>query len=81
VSPNAGSRWGAVRRRGGRVEVLLRACPFDVAGVADPDVICAPHLGRAEGIAELSDERISVDELVPHDPHVRPGPDDHRDAA
>jgi hypothetical protein len=78
----------AVRRRGGRVEVLLRAYPFEVAAVADPAVICAVHLGMAEGIAELTDGRLSVDGLVPHDPrrhacrlYLRPGGDAHGEAA
>jgi len=57
-----------IRRRGGRVEVVLRTCPFETAARADPDTVCAIHLGMAEGFAELAGGRVSIDELVPHDP-------------
>lgn len=57
-----------VRRRGDRVEVVLRACPFEAAAVADPEVVCAVHRGMAEGIAELAHGRVIVDALVPSDP-------------
>jgi predicted ArsR family transcriptional regulator len=54
--------------RGGRVDVVLRNCPFESAVLADPDTICDLHLGIAEGVAELAGERLVVDELVAHDP-------------
>jgi predicted ArsR family transcriptional regulator len=56
------------RVRGDRVEVVLRTCPFATAAVASPDTVCALHLGIAEGVADLTDGRVVVDELVPHDP-------------
>jgi predicted ArsR family transcriptional regulator len=56
------------RRTTGEVDVMLRACPFEAAAVADPEVICAVHLGMAQGIADLTDGRVIVDELVPGDP-------------
>lgn len=55
-----------IRRRGRRVEMVLGNCPFASAAVADPDIICALHLGLAEGYVESSD--IVVDELVARDP-------------
>ncbi len=61
-----------VRRRGDSVEMALRACPFESAAVADPEVVCAVHLGMAEGIAELAHGRVVVDALVPHDPRRHP---------
>lgn len=57
-----------VHRLGDRVDMVLRACPFETAALADPDVICAVHLGMAEGVAELAGGGVSIDELVPHDP-------------
>jgi predicted ArsR family transcriptional regulator len=68
---NAMERQGfdpAVRRKGDRVELVLRTCPFAAAALADPDTVCAIHLGIAQGLAALTGERIVVDELVPHDP-------------
>jgi len=56
------------RARGDRVDVVLRTCPFAAAAVIDPDTVCALHLGIALGVAELTDGRLVVDELVPHDP-------------
>jgi predicted ArsR family transcriptional regulator len=54
--------------RGNKVDVVLRNCPFESAVLADPDTICDLHLGMAEGVAELADGRLVVDELVAHDP-------------
>lgn len=56
-----------VRRRGNRVDVILRACPFASAVLADRDTVCALHLGLAEGLAAVS-ENVVVDELVAQDP-------------
>ena len=58
----------AVRVRGERVDVVLRKCPFESTAIADPDTVCAIHLGIARGVAELTGGRIVVDGLVPHDP-------------
>jgi len=54
--------------RGGKVELVLRQCPFESAALADAESVCAIHLGIAEGVAALTGERIVVDELVPNDP-------------
>lgn len=58
----------AVRRRDDQIEVVLRTCPFETAALADSDSVCAVHLGIAQGIAELTNGRIVVDELLPNDP-------------
>lgn len=58
----------AVRRQGQRVELVLRRCPFATAALADPETVCAIHLGIARGLAEVSGGRVAVDELIPHDP-------------
>jgi predicted ArsR family transcriptional regulator len=57
-----------VHRDGDEVEVVLRTCPFAAAAVADPDTVCAIHLGIAQGAAAATEGRVAVDELVPHDP-------------
>src|SRR5918996_5873232 len=57
----------ALRRRGNRVEIILRTCPFESTAVADPEIVCALHLGIAEGLAAVSDT-VVVDELVAKDP-------------
>lgn len=49
------------------VDVTLLTCPFATAALADPDTVCALHLGMAYGIAD-DVEGLVVDELVPHDP-------------
>ena len=54
--------------RGRRVDVVLRHCPFESAVLSDPDTICDLHLGIAEGVAELTADRVVVDELIAHDP-------------
>jgi predicted ArsR family transcriptional regulator len=56
-----------VRRRGRRVDIVLRTCPFESTAVADPETVCALHLGIAEGLAAVSDS-VVVDELVAKDP-------------
>ncbi len=74
-----------VRVRGDRVDVVLGTCPFETTALADPDIVCSMHLGLAQGVAEQTDGRIAVDELVRHDPrrakcrlhlHLEPGHDD-----
>jgi predicted ArsR family transcriptional regulator len=54
--------------RGHRVDVVLQQCPFASAVLADGDTICDLHLGMSEGVAELTGDRIVVDELVANDP-------------
>lgn len=56
-----------VRRRGDDVDIVLHACPFETTAVADPDTICALHLGLAQGLADSADG-VVVDELVAKDP-------------
>jgi predicted ArsR family transcriptional regulator len=56
-----------VRRRGTKVEIVLRSCPYESAALVDPDVVCDLHLGMAQGVAARAG-RIAVDELVRHDP-------------
>lgn len=55
-----------VRHRGKRIEIVLGACPFEAAAVADPDTVCSLHLGLAQGLAENTD--VVVDELIAKDP-------------
>lgn len=56
-----------VEVRGGRVELTLRSCPFESTAFAEPEVVCALHLGIAEGVAEEIGS-IVIDELVVRDP-------------
>lgn len=55
-----------IRRSKNRADVVLRQCPFQSTALADPDAVCALHLGIVEGIAEGSN--VVVDELVAKDP-------------
>jgi len=57
-----------VRVRGDSVDIVLRTCPFETTALADPDTVCSIHLGMAQGIAEQTDGRITVDDLVRKDP-------------
>lgn len=59
-----------IARRGSRVEIVLRTCPFETAALSDPDTVCGIHLGIAEGLAEVTGGQVVVDELVPHDPRL-----------
>ncbi|MGQ0432376.1 MAG: helix-turn-helix transcriptional regulator [Microthrixaceae bacterium] len=54
------------RRRGGRTEIILQTCPFEATALADPDTVCALHLGLAEGLVEGT--RAVVHDLVRKDP-------------
>jgi predicted ArsR family transcriptional regulator len=54
-------------RRGNSVDIVLHACPFETTALADPDTVCALHLGLAQGVAEPLDGLI-VDELIRRDP-------------
>jgi predicted ArsR family transcriptional regulator len=58
-----------VTTRGSRVEVVLDTCPFASAALADPDIVCAMHLGLAHGIADEAAGEITVEELVRKDPY------------
>jgi len=53
------------RRKG--VEVVLGCCPYQAAALANPDAVCALHLGLARGMAEQVGG-VEVEGLVPHDP-------------
>ena len=55
-----------VRRHGDQVTIVLANCPFQSTAVADPDTVCALHLGLAQGVVEGSD--VTIDELVTKDP-------------
>jgi predicted ArsR family transcriptional regulator len=55
-----------LRHRRGRIEIVLRNCPFESAALADPDTICSVHLGIARGLAEGTTLR--VEELIRRDP-------------
>lgn len=52
---------------GEAADFVLRHCPFADAAIADPQTVCALHLGLAQGLADQL-EGIVVDELEPHDP-------------
>jgi predicted ArsR family transcriptional regulator len=56
------------RARGERVDVVLQTCPFATTALADADTVCSIHLGIADAVAERTGGRVTVDELVPHDP-------------
>jgi predicted ArsR family transcriptional regulator len=52
-----------LRRRGSRVDIVLRTCPYTTTTLADPDLVCSLHLAIAEGLVERSPE-VTVKELV-----------------
>lgn len=56
-----------VHTRGRRADVVLLACPFATTALAEPEIVCALHLGMAQGIAEATGG-IVVEELVANDP-------------
>ncbi|MFN8017306.1 MAG: helix-turn-helix domain-containing protein [Acidimicrobiales bacterium] len=56
-----------LRPRGDVVDVVLQACPFASAVLADAATICDLHLGLATGIAEAVGG-VEVEELVAKDP-------------
>lgn len=57
-----------VEQHGTQTEVVLQECPFATTALADPETICALHLGLAEGVAEDTD--LVIDELVSNDPRL-----------
>ena len=56
-----------VSERDGSVRIVLRHCPYASAALADPDTVCALHLGIAYGLADTFGG-ITIDELRPKDP-------------
>ena len=56
-----------IDRYEGGADILLRSCPFQSAALIDSDVVCAVHLGMAQGLAEKGNT-VAVDELVSNDP-------------
>ena len=54
-------------RREDRIEFVLATCPFADIAAADPDTICALHLGLAHGLADQLDG-VSVAELERRNP-------------
>ena len=56
-----------LQRTGDEVTVALRSCPFITTAAADPETVCAMHLGIAQGMTEGADGLV-VDELVARDP-------------
>jgi predicted ArsR family transcriptional regulator len=70
-----------LRQRRNGVEVVLGCCPYRAAALANPEAVCALHLGLARGTAEQVGG-VEVEGLVPHDPRragcrllLRPLPD------
>ena len=60
-----------VVERDGGVDLVLHRCPFQVAAVAVPEVVCALHLGLAEGMVEAN-EHLEATHLVVEDPRDSP---------
>jgi predicted ArsR family transcriptional regulator len=57
-----------LRRTGDKVDITLQTCPFATTALADPDTVCAIHLGIAQGIAETAGQGLTIDQLIPKDP-------------
>lgn len=55
-------------RNGRETEVILQTCPFATTAEADPEIVCAVHLGIAEGLAEGTDA--IIDGLDPEVPRI-----------
>ncbi|MFV0524054.1 MAG: helix-turn-helix transcriptional regulator [Acidimicrobiales bacterium] len=55
------------RRNGAKVDIVLQTCPFESSAVADPDSICALHLGLAYGAADTLGG-VEITGLEPRDP-------------
>jgi predicted ArsR family transcriptional regulator len=55
-----------LRQRRAGAEVVLRNCPFESAALADPDTVCALHLGLARGLTEGTP--LVVEDLIRRDP-------------
>jgi predicted ArsR family transcriptional regulator len=56
-----------LRQRRNGVELVLGCCPYQAAALANPEAVCALHLGLARGAAEQVGG-VEVEALVPHDP-------------
>jgi predicted ArsR family transcriptional regulator len=54
------------RQRRAGTEIVLRNCSFESAALADPDTVCALHLGLARGLAEGTP--VVVEDLIRRDP-------------
>lgn len=64
------ARWGFEPRRVERkssIDLVMAQCPFELAALADPDVVCELHLGLAEGIVAAVGD-LAVAGLVARDP-------------
>lgn len=57
----------SLRRRRGVLELVLHHCPFQAAALANPEAVCALHLGIAQGAAEQAGG-VEVEGLIPRDP-------------
>lgn len=57
----------SLQLRPGGVEFVLGHCPFQAAAEANPEVVCAVHLGLARGLADQVGG-VEVEELVVRDP-------------
>lgn len=57
----------ARRSRRGGVELVLGHCPYQAAALANPEAVCALHLGLAQGVADRVGG-VEVTGLVPRDP-------------
>lgn len=51
-------------------DVVLERCPFVGAAADSPDIVCALHLGIAEGIAAEAADDAAITHLVVHPPEV-----------
>jgi predicted ArsR family transcriptional regulator len=60
-----------VEQHGDEVEVMLHACPFANAALADPDIVCELHRGIALGVVEAIGG-ITIDGLERNDPRRAP---------
>ncbi len=50
------------------VEFVLRHCPFSAQARTAPAVVCELHRGLADGVCEVTGDRVEVDDLVVGDP-------------
>jgi predicted ArsR family transcriptional regulator len=57
----------ALRPRRDGAELVLGHCPYRAAALANPEAVCALHLGLAQGVAEQVGG-VEVASLVPRDP-------------
>lgn len=50
------------------IEIALRRCPFEVAALADPKLVCELHRGLAQGMVEGLGAQLQLTGLVTRDP-------------